>query len=198
MRIYLALGDSISIDDYTGVRGGGAASQLARKLGVELLDLTCDGNTTQGVLADITRARGAADVVTLTAGGNDLLGGENPRAILRRLHQIAERIQPLGAGVVLNTIYDPSDGDNDLGRRELGLSRLVTIELRRRLNAVNRGIEKLARARGFLLGDLERLFHGHGIASNEPWFVQVIEPNLAGATAIAEHWYELLTSPENK
>src|SRR5206468_12419950 len=24
--------------------------------------------------------------------------------------------------------------------------------------------------------------------------VQVIEPNLAGATAIAEHWYELLTS----
>jgi hypothetical protein len=31
MSIYLALGDSISIDDYTGVRGGGAASQLARK-----------------------------------------------------------------------------------------------------------------------------------------------------------------------
>jgi hypothetical protein len=27
--IYLALGDSISIDDYTSVRGGGAASQLA-------------------------------------------------------------------------------------------------------------------------------------------------------------------------
>jgi hypothetical protein len=47
---------------------------------------------------------------------------------------------------------------------------------------------------GFLLVDLERLFHGHGTASNEPWFVQVIEPNLAGATAVAEHWYELLTS----
>ena len=38
-------------------------------------------------------------------------------------------------------------------------------------------------------------YHGHGVASDEPWFVQVIEPNLAGATAIAEHWYELLTSP---
>jgi len=24
--------------------------------------------------------------------------------------------------------------------------------------------------------------------------VQVIEPNLAGATAIADHWYDLLTS----
>jgi hypothetical protein len=65
---------------------------------------------------------------------------------------------------------------------------------RRRLNAVNRGIAQLAAERGFLLADLERLFHGHGLASNEPWFVQVIEPNLAGATATAEHWYELLTS----
>ena len=107
---------------------------------------------------------------------------------------IAERIQPLGACVVLNTVYDPSDGDNNVGRRELGLSRLATIELRRRLNAVNRAIGTLARERSFLLADLERLFHGHGVASDEPWFVQVIEPNLVGANAIAKHWYELLTS----
>jgi lysophospholipase L1-like esterase len=176
------------------VRGGGAPSQLARKLGIELVDLTRDGNTTQGMLADLARAPAAADVVTLTAGGNDLLLGDRPRAILRRLHLIAGRIQPLGARVVLNTIYDPSDGDNNVGRRELGLSRLATIELRRRLNAVNGGIAKLARQHGFLVADLERLFHGHGVVSNEPWFAQVIEPNLAGATAIAEHWYELLTS----
>ena len=194
MRVYLALGDSISIDDYTGVRAGGAASQLARKLGLELVDLTRDGNTTDGVLADLARAPAAADVATITAGGNDLLVGDLPRAILRRLHQIAQRIEPLGARVVINTIYDPSDGDNDIGRRELGLSRLATLELRRRLNAVNRGITKLANRHGFLLGDLERLFQGHGLASPEPWFVQVIEPNLAGATAIAEHWHELLAS----
>ncbi len=194
MAIYLALGDSISIDDYTGVRGGGAASQFARKLGLDLVDLTRDGNTTRGVIADLDQAPGAADVVTLTAGGNDLLGGDLPRTILHRLHQIAVRIQPLGARVVINTIYDPSDGDNEVGRRELGLSRLATIELRRRLNAVNRGIAKLARERAFVLADLERLLRGHGITSNEPWFVQVIEPNLAGASAIAEHWHELLTS----
>jgi lysophospholipase L1-like esterase len=149
------------------------------------------------VLADLARAPAAADIVTLTAGGNDLLGGDLPRRILRRLHQIAQRIQPLGSRVVVNTVYDPSDGDNDVGRRELGLSRLATIELRRRLNAVNRGIAELARGRGFLLADLERLFHGHGLASNESWFVQMIEPNLAGATAIAEHWHELLTSRMN-
>jgi hypothetical protein len=64
MRTYLALGDSISIDDYTGVPGGGAPSQLARKLGVELADLTRDGNTTEGVLGDLARAPAAADVVT--------------------------------------------------------------------------------------------------------------------------------------
>jgi lysophospholipase L1-like esterase len=192
MRIYLALGDSISIDDYTGVDGGGAVAQLARKLGVELVDLTRDGNTTDGVLASLARAPAAAEVVTLTAGGNDLLAGEAPRAILRRLDQIAGRIQPLGARAVINTIYDPSDGDNDLGRHELGLSRLATIELRRRLNAVNRGIKKLADEQGFLLADLELLFHGHGVASSEPWLVQVIEPNLAGATATADYWHELL------
>jgi lysophospholipase L1-like esterase len=194
MDVYIALGDSISIDDYTGVRGGGAASQLARRLGVELVDLTRDGNTTHGVLADLPRAPASANNVTLTAGGNDLLGGELPRAILRRLDQIARRIEPLGARVVINTVYDPSDGVNDLGRRELGLSRLATIELRRRLNALNRGIKKLADEHGFLLADLEQLFHRHGVASSEPWFVQVIEPNLAGATAIAEHWHDLLTS----
>jgi lysophospholipase L1-like esterase len=194
VSVYLALGDSISIDDYTGVRDGGAASQLARKLDAELVNLTRDGNTSQGVLADLAAASAAADVVTLTAGGNDLLGGDLPHAILRRLHQIATRIQPLGARVIINTVYDPSDGDNELGRRELGLSRLATIELRRRLNTLNGGIARLAHEYGFLLADLERLFHGHGLASHEPWYVQVIEPNLAGATAIAEHWYELLNA----
>jgi hypothetical protein len=176
-----------SIDGYTGVRGGGAVSQLARTLGADLIDLTRDGNTTQGVLADLARAPAVADVLTLTAGGNDLLSGELPRAILPRLHRIAERIRPLGARVVINTVYDPSDGDNELGRRELGLSRLATI-------AVNRGIGNLADEHGFLLADLERHFEGHGIDSNDPWFVELIEPNLAGATAIAGLWCELLTA----
>ena len=194
MAVYLALGDSISIDDYTGIEGGGAASQLARKLGFDLVDLTRDGNTTQGVLADLAAAPAAAEVVTLTACGNDLLGGGLPRSILARLRRIAERIEPLGGRVLINTVYDPTDGDDAIGRRELGLSRLAAIELRRRLNALNKGIENLAGEHGFLLADLEVLFHGHGVASPDPWFVQVIEPNLAGATAIAAHWYELLTT----
>jgi lysophospholipase L1-like esterase len=104
MGVYVAVGDSVSIDDYTGVHGGGAAPQFASKLRIELVDLTVDGNTTHGVLADLARAPAAADVVTLIAGGNDLFGGGLPRAILRRLHQIAQRIESLGARVVVNTV----------------------------------------------------------------------------------------------
>jgi lysophospholipase L1-like esterase len=192
MAVYVALGDSISIDDYTGVAGGGAPAQLARRLGAELVDLTRDGNTTRGVFADLAKMPAAADIVTLTAGGNDLLAGEFPRAIVRRLGQIGAVLGRLGARVIANTVYDPSDGDNAVGRRELGLSRVGALELRRRFNALNAGIRQVAADHDFLLADLERLFHGHGVASDEPWLVHVIEPNLAGATAIAQHWHELL------
>lgn len=126
MAVYVALGDSVSIDDYTGVQAGAAASQLARRPSADFVDLTRDGNTTRGVLLDLARA---ADVVTLTAGGNDLLGGDLPLGILRRLEQIADGVERLGARVIANTVYDPSDGDNEVGRRELGLSRLAALEL---------------------------------------------------------------------
>jgi hypothetical protein len=65
--IYLALGDSISIDDCTGVRGGGAASQLARRFGLDLVEIASDGNTTHGVLADLAGAPASAVAVTLAA-----------------------------------------------------------------------------------------------------------------------------------
>jgi len=185
---YLALGDSISIDYYTGVTGGGAASQLARRLQADpFSDLTRDGNTTGGVLIDLGRIPGKPDVVTLTAGGNDLLMGQPAEPILANLERIAEALDGLSAPVLLNTVYDPTDGDDDLSS-EVGLPR----EMRLRYNALNGGIRELARRRGYLLADLEPLFHGHGVRSRECWFVHVIEPNLAGATAIAEHWHELL------
>ena len=184
---YLALGDSISIDRYTGVRGGGAVSQLARMLDAELVDLTLDGNVTEGVLRDLDRFSGRADLVTLTVGGNDLLSGRSATQILRAIEQIAARVAELADTVILNTVYDPTDGDDALAR-EIGVPR----ELRAQFDALNAGIKEIAARHGFLLADLEALFHGHGLASNEPWYVGGIEPALAGATAIAERWYELL------
>ena len=190
---YVALGDSISIDDYTGVVGGGAASQFARWIdaaGDDFVDLTRDGGITDDVLRDVARGLPDADVVTLTVGGNDFLMGRRVSEILDNISAITESLGRLGGTVILNTVYDPTDGDDELGERELGLPR----SLRPSYNALNDGIKEVAARHDFLLSDLEALFHGHGIGSAEPWIVQLIEPNLAGATAIAAHWEELLRS----
>ena len=187
---YLALGDSISIDKYTGVVGGGAVSQLARRLDAELIDLTRDGEITDGVLDDLRRDYGDVDVVTVTAGGNDLLMGRRATQIVENLERIADRLARLGATAIVNTVYDPTDGNDALGRELLGLPEETRLEF----DAVNDAVKRLARDHGFLLSDLERLFHGHGVASGDSWYVGVIEPGLAGATAIAEHWHELLAT----
>ena len=185
---YLALGDSISIDEYTGVVGGGAVSQLARRLGADLIDLTRDGEITDGVLADLERPPSDVDVVTVTAGGNDLLLGRPSAQIASNLEKIADRLASVGGTVIMSTVYDPTDGDDALGQELLGLPPETRVEF----DAVNGAVKRLAAAHGFLLADLERLFHGHGVASGDSWYVGMIEPGLAGATAIAEHWHELL------
>jgi len=191
---YLALGDSISIDDYTGVRGGGAASQLARRLRADpFQDLTRDGNVVEGVLRDLERVDGRPDVVTITAGGNNLLVGHGPEHILPLLERVAERVKSYGATVILSNVYDPTDGDDSLAA-----ATGFPLELRVRHRAVNDGICELAARYGFLLADLEKLFSAHGVRAAEPWFVMTIEPNLAGATAIAVHWHALLGSARQK
>src|SRR6266576_2255369 len=72
--IYLALGDSMSIDDYTGVIGGGAVNQFAALISAtQVLNLTRDGQTTEGVIESLTTVFVKPDIVTMTAGGNDFL-----------------------------------------------------------------------------------------------------------------------------
>lgn len=200
---YLALGDSISIDTYTGVPEGGAASQFARLISAaSFQNLTRDGRTTAGVLEAWSEITLVPDVVTLTAGGNDFLQGAfaamntsahwEPvaREPLENLEIIADRLSAFGCPVILNTAYDPTDGDDSvLGT--LGLDTAMREEARTAFNAINNGIRALALRRGFLLSDLEALFQGHGALSSDPWIVSHIEPNLAGATVIAKEWHYL-------
>lgn len=196
---YLALGDSISIDEYTEVGSGGAASQFARLVGAtQFQDLTRDGRTTAGVLESWPEITIQPDMVTLTAGGNDFLQGafQAMNSIanwgrvagepLGNLEEIAERLAAFTCPVILNTVYDPTDGD-DSRIASFGMA----AQARAAFNALNDGIRALARRRGFLLADLETLFHGHGPTSADPWIVMQIEPNLAGATTIAQHWHDL-------
>lgn len=198
---YLALGDSISIDTYTGKAGGGAASQFAAILPArEFQNLTADGRTTDGVLSHLGHVRIVPDVVTLTAGGNDLLqalvawrmGGSDvsqaPAAIVDNLEKIIDRLQAQSRPrIILNTVYDPTDG-SDSKAMELGLPSWA----RPLFDATNREIRALAERRGLILSDLEMLFRGHGFWSAEPWIVSYIEPNLAGASATSSHWLKLL------
>ena len=202
---YLALGDSISIDDYTGIARGGAVSQFARLLGADFQTLARDGRTTAGVLEAWNEITLKPDVVTLTAGGNDFLQGTwqavNTQSgwdavaaePLANLEQIADRLSAFACPVIINTVYDPTDGDNSL-LGAFGLAADTADQARTAFNALNNGIRALAARRGFLLSDLEALFHGHGALSADPWIVSHIEPGLAGATAIAQHWHTLYTS----
>jgi hypothetical protein len=113
--------------------------------------------------------------------------GGRADSILANIERICGVLDRFGAVVIISTVYDPTDGDDSLSS-EIGLP----LELRARYNAVNNGIRDIASRRGYLLADLEQLFHGHGIRADDTWYTRIIEPNLAGATAIAEHWYELL------
>ncbi len=203
---YLALGDSISIDDYTGVVGGGAASQFARLIGAaKFLNLTRDGCTTDGVLDSLDGITIAPDVITMTAGGNDFLlaafCGADPNTkegwneLVNRpvgnLKNIVERLSEFQCPVILNTIYDPTDGDDSVGGT-LGISatyRSAYLEL-------NNAIRALARRPRFLLSDLHAIFAGHGIQSSETWIVGEIEPNFGGAAAIARNWFEIVSKAQ--
>ncbi|MBI5708335.1 MAG: hypothetical protein HZC36_15230 [Armatimonadetes bacterium] len=198
---YLALGDSISIDDYTGAPSGGAASQLAKLVGAESFQmLAYDGCTTTGVLEAAERVDGNPDLITLTAGGNDLLEacwwrvlekpGDPPalagldKRVSGLLRAVLLKLGHYRCPILVSTIYDPTDGRLDLAS-ELGLP----VEAFDVFRALNDEIRSLSRIQNVHIANLEVLFSGHGFWSEDPWLVSYIEPNLAGATAIAELWH---------
>ena len=212
VKLYLALGDSISIDDYplreTGVPNIGAASLFAQALRKRFPDLafdnlTADGATTDDVLRwQLPRMRATSEraVVTITAGGNDLL--VNLRAtrppvrivegILDRLTRIVGETQRAlpHATILLGTIYDPSDGTNMLYGEQLDREA-------KWLARVNEGIRALAESReGVVLADIHERFLGHGLSvpEGERWYWSglIFEPNAEGARQVAALWSGLV------
>src|SRR3954452_10286674 len=121
-EMYAALGDSISIDDYAGGPGRGGASLLAvnhdenfpegcgnalrsRWPNLPFQMLATDGATSRTVLQEqvprLLASPGQASIVTLTAGGNDVLScyGDTRaalatvRTVTRRLGAILSRLE---------------------------------------------------------------------------------------------------------
>ncbi len=201
------------------VTGLGAASLLARNddyvwpefaahdlvtisPGIDCRFEARDGATTESVLdsqVDALRGidPGGEALVTLTAGGNDLLrligatdraGQAGVRAVLDNLDAILGVVRDRlpRAMVLVANVYDPTDGTGDLEG-----TRLRPQEMRWLADG-NAGVERLCRQRGAQLIDLHRHFAGHGrsapAAKRWYWTGSLIEPGMAGASEIRRLW----------
>lgn len=174
-----------------------------RMPGIELTDLTSDGATTDTLLRQVARIdrSDAPTLVSITAGGNDLLGaigfggGRDPvPEIFGRLRKGIDQIFALRprALIVVSTVYDPSDGTNQLP----GYSRKLDREAAwlRDYNDRVRGLAQTdTRIR---VADVQRHFHGHGLTAPESkqWYLResIIEPNAPGASEIRRVWLDVL------
>ena len=209
---YYALGDSMSIDDYAGGPGLGAASLLADDLGIELMLLARDGATSDDVLRRQLGQVGARPaLVTVTMGGNDLLTAmiEASEKLPAAVETVAANydvalttLAATGARIVVSTVYDPTDGTGDLSW--VGLPTVEGgLDL---LEALNAEIRAAAARHGAALADLHAAFLGHGAQAGditrpdshpenrELWLCGAIEPNAWGAEAIRDTWRAALRS----
>jgi hypothetical protein len=231
---YVALGDSISIDDYAGGAGRGGASLLSRNrdedfpswrghdlAGLPFHQLATDGATSQTLLdlqlPRLERAGVQASVVTLTIGGNDVLGwyGDTAGAVraadaaVARADEALDRLRGLvapDARIVVGTVYDPSDGTADAS--SVGLPPWP--EVVEVLGHLNSALRDLAERHGAAVAEIHEKFLGHGLAVGNPgqrdarpadrdlWYCNVIEPNAWGASGVREAFWEALghRSPE--
>jgi lysophospholipase L1-like esterase len=235
-KLYIALGDSISIDIYPDTDGEtrfsgksysnlGAASlfyrnnddawpdfvnqDLVRLFDDELIDfhmLAEDGATSRDVLSyqipNIPADQGDSTLVTITAGGNDLLQNLyfEQAALATTVDRIGQNILKVietlqghftECDIILNTVYDPTDGSGQLDGG-LDVSGLLNW-----LYECNSTIETIAGETGCLLADLYQHFEGHGLSepdASERWFwdQSIIEPNALGASETRRIWLETL------
>ena len=223
--LYAAVGDSISIDVYAGGPGRGAASLLHRNRdadfpdwagrdlssrGYDILDLTYDGATTEGVLQQqLPRLDRRPALVTVTMGGNDLMGaygdataaGSVIDAVTGRGDAVLARIAAAFDGpprIVLSTVYDPSDGTGAVPGGGLP----PWPDGPRMVRALNAALTTLAGRHGAVVADLHAHFLGHGSAAGDPgqphprpenrdlWYCGVIEPNAWGAHEVRRVWWQ--------
>ncbi len=181
LPIYLALGDSMSIDFYTGVRGGGAVNKFYKSLKGKwkLDDRTYDGCSMSGVPRNKK-----GNIITLTIGGNDLL------------YRMEEYLSNLEKGIkefeqehldLLNEIRSNNPDSlfivGDIYNPQEQLPQIA----KKGLNAANQMIEKNCKKVGAHLAKIHSTFLGH---ENE-YLCLNIEPTLKGATAISNLFKEI-------
>jgi len=217
----------MSIDLYAGGPGRGAASLLYRNRdtdfpdwsgrdlhsrGYDVLDLSFDGATTSGVLAQqLPRMDRRPDLVTITIGGNDLMGAYGDATAAEAvISTVADRGDAILGGIaaairgprriVVSTVYDPSDDTGAVPGDRLPPWPAGPSLVR----ALNATLADLAAHHGAVIADLHAHFLGHGTKAGDPgqpqprpdnrelWYCGVIEPNAWGAHEIRRVWWQTL------
>lgn len=177
--------------------------------GVAFQSLTEDGALIDDVVTEELSRLGQDSedpylLVTVTAGGNDLLdavlaGGPLDAAVGRIIQRYTDLLETLRdelprATLVLTTVYDPTDGSGRLPGLSESYGRLP-IEYLDRFNDHVRAMVR--RTPGAVLADVHPHFLGHGVSSPERerwyWRHSLIEPSARGASEIRRVWWEALT-----
>jgi lysophospholipase L1-like esterase len=176
--------------------------------GVDFRNLTEDGALVDDVVTEelsrLGEDSGDPDiVVTLTAGGNDLLdallaGAPLEIAVGRVVRRYTDLIELLcdelpRATLLLTTVYDPTDGTGNLP----GMSETYGPLPLEHLDRFNDHVRETAgRTPGAVLADVHRYFLGHGVTAPERerwyWRHNLIEPSARGASEIRRVWWEAL------
>jgi lysophospholipase L1-like esterase len=196
--IYASLGDSMSIDDYAGGPGRGAASLLwrnrnddfpawagrdltTRDPALRLALLATDGATSTTVATQqLGRLRGlgrAPTLATVTMGGNDLLaayGDADAAAARRVIRTVVDNGRRVLAG--LRDLMGPEVPivvatvyDPSDGSGDAGRLGLPPWpDALDRLAELNQALRALAAAHGALVADIHARFLGHGLAAGDP------------------------------
>jgi lysophospholipase L1-like esterase len=194
--LYAALGDSISIDDYSGGPGRGGASLLFRNQDDDFPDwrgrdlvsadpdarlalLATDGATVDTLERSQLRRLAALDrrptLVTLTVGGNDVLScfGDTPAA-RQTVREVAERVSAVLAE--LATLLAPGGrvvvgtvydpSDGTADADRLGLPPWP--EAVDVLQELNDELRRVAGSAGAAVADIAATFLGHGLQAGDP------------------------------
>lgn len=226
--IYIALGDSISIDDYPdqelGSKGNGAATLLAghmlRRLHITgFVNCTADGASIADVmrrqLPRVQKYRKEEVVITITMGGNDIsfnsmrLKNRNVAGVLFRdmmtkvqhdyVNGVCEiRRQFPNSLLILNTLYDPTDGTGLLPE-SCGMWAEIGTQYSYGRRQLGQFIYNWGRHLNFaVVADIFKLFDGLGMADGNRLDMYynkfMIEPGFVGARKIARLWLQAYES----
>jgi lysophospholipase L1-like esterase len=194
--IYTALGDSLSIDDYAGGPGRGAASLLwrnrdrdfpawagrdltSRDPTARLVLLASDGATSTTVageqLGRLRRLGLTPTLVTLTMGGNDLLAAYGDATAARRAIStvvdngrvvLASLRALMGSQAPIVVATVYDPSDGSGDAGRLGLPPWP--EALALLAELNRALRTLATDHQALVAEVHARFLGHGLAAGDP------------------------------